>query len=428
MSINRILIKKRGVSELFNALLMTFLAILMLSAWPSKGMAIIPDQLLIVVNKKVPESLRLAIYYMKERNVPHQNIIQVDTSQKEQIGREEYEEQIAAPVRQFLAKNDPEGNRFKCLVLMYGIPLRIGPPRLSLAEESLALKLRVQVTELRERITVSDPKDKESIKKLKEKLLSTEKELREASKSSYIASVDSEIALVMEKEYPLEGWQLNKYFIGFIGREIANMPKKVIPVSRLDGPSEDIVYRIINDSIDTEKTGLIGKAYFDARWPDKGAKNLSAYQSYDRLIHNAAYRVEASKKMPVVLDEKETLFQPGEAPDAALYCGWYSLRKYVDAFKWVKGAVGFHVASAECTTLKSKTSEVWCKAMLEKGIAATLGPVAEPYLWAFPYPDIFFGLLLDGQSLIDCYTASMQYWSWQMVLIGDPLYRPFKHR
>ena len=64
------------------------------------------------------------------------------------------------------------------------------------------------------------------------------------------------------------------------------------------------------------------------------------------MIHQAAHVVEKSGKMPVVLDEQERLFQPGEAPNAALYCGWYSVGKYVDAFTWARGAVGFHAASA----------------------------------------------------------------------------------
>ncbi|MBA4416880.1 MAG: TIGR03790 family protein [Syntrophus sp. (in: bacteria)] len=404
------------------------LAILIFMTFAGVSEAIAPDQLVIVVNNKVPESLRLARYYMKKRNVPQQNIIQIDTSQQEQIDREEYEKQIAAPIRSFLEENDPEGSRFKCIILMYGVPLRIAPPRLSIAERALVMELKLRIAELKEKIKTSGGKDQHAVTILKERLSSTEKELLKATKTLYGASVDSEIALVMEKEYTLEGWLPNRYFIGFLGNKTDNMPNKVIPVSRLDGPSEETVYRIIDDSIQTEKTGLIGTAYFDARWPDKGDKNLSSYQFYDRLIHNAAHRVKISKKMPVVLDEKEKLLQPGEAPDAALYCGWYSLGKYVDAFTWVKGAVGFHIASSECTTLKSRTSTVWCKIMLEKGVAATLGPVAEPYLQAFPPPDIFFGCLLDGQSLIDCYTLSAPFWSWQMVLIGDPLYRPFKHR
>jgi uncharacterized protein (TIGR03790 family) len=210
------------------------------------------------------------------------------------------------------------------------------------------------------------------------------------------------------------------------------MPEKVMVVSRLDGPTDPIVRRMIDDSLHAEKEGLSGRAYFDARWPDPGNKtDLTAFKDgyafYDRAIHSAARLVEKSGRMPVTIDSKDSLFQPGQCPNAALYCGWYSLGHYVDAFTWARGAVGFHIASSECQTLKSKESQVWCKKMLEKGVAATLGPVAEPYVQAFPIPDVFFGLLLDGQlSLAECYALSNPFWSWQMVLIGDPLYRPFK--
>jgi uncharacterized protein (TIGR03790 family) len=91
------------------------------------------------------------------------------------------------------------------------------------------------------------------------------------------------------------------------------------------------------------------------------------------------------------------------------------------------GAVGYHIASSECTTLKSPKSQVWCKRILEEGAAATIGPTSEPYVQAFPVPEIFFAALLDGRlTLAECYGLSKPFWSWQMVLIGDPLYRPFK--
>ena len=122
----------------------------------------------------------------------------------------------------------------------------------------------------------------------------------------------------------------------------------------------------------------------------------------------------------------EKLFQPGDCPDAALYCGWYSLGKYVDAFTWRKGAVAYHIASSECATLKQKGSQVWCKRMLEEGAAAVIGPVDEPYVQAFPVPEVFFGLLVEGSlTLAECYAAGTPWLSWRMVLIGDPLYRPF---
>ncbi|HHO76416.1 MAG TPA: TIGR03790 family protein, partial [Deltaproteobacteria bacterium] len=101
----------------------------------------------------------------------------------------------------------------------------------------------------------------------------------------------------------------------------------------------------------------------------------------------------------------------------------------VDAFEWVPGAVGYHIASGECVSLKDPKSRAWCPMMLKDGIAGTLGPVGEPYIRAFPLPEIFFGLLTSGRyTLVETYFMSLPYLSWKMVLIGDPLYRPFLRR
>ena len=145
---------------------------------------------------------------------------------------------------------------------------------------------------------------------------------------------------------------------------------------------------------------------------------------YDQSIHNAAQAV--SKRMPVVIDAEEGLFPEKSCPDAALYCGWYSLGKYVDSFVWRKGAIGYHIASEECATLKGDNSSLWCLKMLEKGVAATVGPVYEPYVQGFPFPELFFGQLIEGYlSLGESYLVSLPYLSWHMILVGDPLYQPF---
>ena len=122
--------------------------------------------------------------------------------------------------------------------------------------------------------------------------------------------------------------------------------KKVLLVSRLDGPDEKTVKRIIDDSIKTEKEGLKGTAYFDARYKAPSAdkrKNLKGYGLYDLSIHKSADIFKQRNIMPVVLDDSEKLFQKGEAPNAAIYCCWYSLGNYVDAFEWQPGAIGFHI-------------------------------------------------------------------------------------
>ena len=397
------------------------------------GQALTAEELLIVANSAVPESVELARYYMERRAVPSTNLLVIKTSVNERIGRNDYEQQIAAPVRNFLAKNDPDGRRFKCITLLYGIPLRVLPPSLSAIESADLRKLQETLKEWTEREKSAGKKQPGETKGIDDKLADLKRRVQKLAKTHWGASVDSELALVGEKSYELDGWLPNKYFAGFQGKKIKNLPQKVILVCRLDGPTPATVRRIIDDSLHAEEAGLPGKAYFDARWPEKNPSDknpkLSAYNLYDQAIHNAASIVRKSQRLPVVVNDRATLFGPGEAPDAALYCGWYSLGKYVDAFTWVRGAVGYHVASSECTTLKTPNSTVWCKVMLEKGVAATVGPVAEPYLQSFPAPEVFFGCLLDGRvTLADCYGLANPFWSWQQVLIGDPLYRPFKRR
>jgi uncharacterized protein (TIGR03790 family) len=393
------------------------------------GWALTPDQVVVVANKDARNSVELAKYYMKVRNIPSDNLIKIRAPADEICSREDYDKDIASPIRTFLKKYDPMGDRFRCLVTMYGIPLRVLPPRLTAEERKQLLELQSRRELIIGKIKKQEPQqNNEELKSLREEEAQLKKEIDHAEKSFQGASVDSELALVREDHYSLEGWLPNKYFLGYRNQKIEGMPENVILVSRLDGPSEKIVRRIIDDSIQVEKEGLRGKAYFDARWPDPGEKEVKDYAFYDRAIHKAAKLLATSNKMPAIIDSQERLFQPGECPDAALYCGWYSYGQYVDAFSWVKGAVGYHIASAECTTLRSKGSQVWCKVMLEKGVAATLGPVSEPYVHAFPLPDVFFGLLVEGKlTLAECYALSNPFWSWQMVLIGDPLYSPFKN-
>jgi uncharacterized protein (TIGR03790 family) len=132
--------------------------------------------------------------------------------------------------------------------------------------------------------------------------------------------------------------------------------------------------------------------------------------------------------MSVREERTEQLFESGQCPQTALYCGWYSVGNYIDAFEFVEGAVGYHIASWEAVDLRDPNSRQWCPAMLMDGITATLGAVSEPYLHSFPDPQVFFGGLFAGQCLVEAYYRAKPFNSWQLVLIGDPLYKPFKSR
>ena len=355
---------------------------------PVTGYGLDANEIVVLANEMVPEGVVLARYYMRKRHIPEENLLLLQTTTEEGISRDSYNDEIALPTRKFLGRK-PEA---ACLLLFYGLPLRINGSLLPAPAETDS----ADYTSKRQR----DP----------------------------VASVDSELSLVKIADHPVPDWLPNPYFIQFQSERTSYKKGDVLMVSRLDGPDHTTVRRIIDDSLQAEKKGLGGKAYFDARWPrPEPGKQLSGYALYDEAIHRAA---ELTKKvLPTVINDDEALFQQGEAPQAALYCGWYSLAHYVNAFSWQPGAVAYHIASAECTTLKKPGSQVWCKRMLEEGVAVTVGPVGEPYVQAFPFPQLFFGLLLDGDfTLVEAYSLSLPFISWKMILIGDPLYQPFRKR
>ena len=392
----------------------------------SPGFTLQPDEILILANRRVPDGVELAHYYARRRGIPDDQLLLLDLPERETCSRTTYGRGIAAPVRRYLATVNPSW-RIRCLVLMYGMPLRIASPedtdpqtRRTQASREAALKA------LLEKEPSADD-DAEPSADLAAELADVRRRLSaERVRTDGQAAVDSELSVVRLPNAPIGGWIENPFCIGLRNREPQIPRDAVLMTARLDGPTAGTVRRIIDDAIRVEKTGLHGVAYFDARWPETPSANGSAYRRFDLSIHRAAHRVEASGRMPVVIDAGEAVFPPGRCPDAALYCGWYSLKQYVDAFRWQPGAVGFHVASGECTTLKRKGSAVWCKRMIEEGVCATVGPVGEPYVQAFPMPEVFFELLTEGVlSLAECYMVSLPFLSWKMVLIGDPLYRPF---
>jgi uncharacterized protein (TIGR03790 family) len=244
------------------------------------------------------------------------------------------------------------------------------------------------------------------------------------------AALDSELSLLWWDDYPLYRWVWNPMCWRVRHDERLTqhldpdqMARSVVMVARLDAPTPQIVRRMMDDAMAVEAAGLAGIVYVDARGMP-AADN--GYGEYDEDLRQMARLLEKTG-LPLVLDNKPELFQPGQCPDAALYCGWYSLGKYIDAFKWVRGSVAWHIASSEAVSLHNLTARYWCKRMLEEGVTATLGPVAEPYLQSFPRPRDFFGLLLTGR-----YTLAEVYWhtcpmcSWMQTLLGDPLYNPYR--
>ena len=379
--------------------------------------ALSPSEVAVVFNRSVPASEVLADAYMGLRGIPAEQKIALRLPGVEVTDRATYETRIAEPVRGQLAA----WPHVRCLVTVFGVPLKVGDKGITPAEKKRRGQLKAEVARLEAEVAAAgDESLKKALKRARGKLTQA---VRTQDKN---ASVDSELMLVKRLDVPTSFWVPNPLFVGYKGRGGRESGSDVLLVSRLDGPDPAMVRRIMADSVAVEAKGLTGVAYFDARWKASLDRPTGGYAIYDGSLHGGAQRLASMKFIKVVTDDTEALFPEGSCPNAALYCGWYSLATYVDAFVWQRGAVGYHMASSEMTTLKDPKSTIWCMKMLQKGVAATIGPVGEPYIQAFPYPEVFFSLLAQGrQTLVECYAASLPFLSWKMVLVGDPLYRPF---
>ncbi|MBI5443486.1 MAG: TIGR03790 family protein, partial [Deltaproteobacteria bacterium] len=305
---------------------------------PAPAGALGPTDVLVVANRNAQGSLELASYYMKRRGIPGENLLALWVTDAETCPRPEYEERIAEPIRRRL--QGKAGQRIRAVALVYGVPLRVlGPDPTPEDKATLAL-LEREERDLSEQDSAPGAagEDRERFAAVRSRIEALRKRDREAS-------VDSELALVRSPGYELDGWVPNPLFLGLRDQKLPLRRDEVLLVSRLDGPSEAVVRRIIDDALRAEQTGLTGTAYLDARWPDPGdGKNLSGYAFYDKSLHGAAAALK-QRGIPVLLEETEALFPEGGHLPAALYCGWYSLTRYVGAFAWQKGSVGYHIAS-----------------------------------------------------------------------------------
>ncbi len=252
------------------------------------------------------------------------------------------------------------------------------------------------------------------------------------SDESSDASVDSELSLLWwdRGEYPIAWRHPNPFHHAFrSSTKTGTRELPVLMVSRLDASTAELAAKLVDRAIEGEQLGLTGTIYLDAQGlPAKDSPDT--YTKYDVSLQHLHQLIEEQSAYRSILENTKARFErPGQAPDVALYVGWYRLRHYEDAFTFRPGAVGYHMASAEAVSLHQPNETGWCKNALEHGITATLGSVGEPYLDAFPEPLEFMALLMAGQySLVEAYYLSSRWISWRMVLIGDPLYNPWKQK
>jgi uncharacterized protein (TIGR03790 family) len=260
------------------------------------------------------------------------------------------------------------------------------------------------------------------------RILTNQEELLTTSETG--AAVDNELALVLwGDEYPLYRWIENPLYFRN-ARKMAGAPR-VLMVMRLDGPQDGTAQQIITTSLAAEAVGLGGRVVIDSQGIDEKNPDgsVQSYGEYDETLRRLAKLLKEKTGLPIVFDDQKPVLRAGSVKDVGVYVGWYAVRNYIPSCVFRPGAVGFHVASLEMISLKAAGERGWVAGLLNDGISATLGAVAEPYLHSFPKADEFFPLLLTGKlTLAEVYWRTNPLVSWQISMIGDPLYTPFKVR
>lgn len=360
------------------------------------------ERVVILANASEPESVRLAEFYAEKRGIPSGNIVALEMPVGESITWREFIDQIYQPLQDELVRRGwISGTGSKQLD-------RVGRKRYSILSHRLSYLVTCRGVPLR----IHDDPTLHDEAKLK----GFSPEFR-----TNAGAVDSELCLLAQSGYEITATVLNPLFPAF-GKSGASevTAELVIKVSRLDGPTWGDARRLVNSALEGERTGLLGRAYVDLQGP---------HAKGDRWLDDTRQLIE---KLGFDADVERTGATFGavarfDAP--VLYFGWYATDvngPFVrDGFQFAPGAVALHIHSFSADTLHSPTKG-WAGPLVARGVAATFGNVFEPYLEFTIRPDLLFSELAAGHTLGDAAYFATPMLSWQAIVIGDPLYRPFK--
>jgi len=298
---------------------------------------------IVIYNKAALDSAELARFYAKQRGIASDHIVGVTCSTDEEISREEYDSNIAAPLRETFKNRNwwtlRETSEQQTVVMttsirfvavIKGVPLKIKP------------------------VAEPYPGDQSAAGPVS---------------SRNEASVDSELTILGLFSRQISGPLRNVYFQSF--KTIGETENPVLLlVCRLDAPDAETVRRMIVDSIATEKKGLWGRAYVDGMH-----ETAPGYATGEQWL--AEIPIQLRKVgVPVVYDNAPPLFPDGyPMTDCALYYGWRTEKAAgpfaQPEFRFLPGAIAVHIHSFSAMTLRDPNA-FWVAPLLAHGAAAPL--------------------------------------------------------
>jgi uncharacterized protein (TIGR03790 family) len=346
---------------------------------------------LVVANEGSLPSVDIAEYYLKQRNIPADQLLKIKTSTADQVTRAEYEFTIQAPITSWLSQNAAQ-DRILYIVLTKGVPLRIAGT---------------------------------------------------GGRTGTVSSVDSELALIYRRmtgqAVAPNGSVPNPYYLAdkpvSDAARFTHAAHDIYLVTRLDGFTTGDVKALIDRGIAPATTGRVlldqraGLNQMPNDWLAEAAKRLHDQGFGNRVVLEETSRVVEPEKGvlgyyswgsndPSITDRHPGLeFAPGAL--ASMFVSSDARTFTEPPAQWKPGRwesrQAYYAASPQ-----SLTGD-----LVRAGVTGVAGYVAEPYLDSSVRPEILFPAYVGGLSLAEAFYLALPALSWQSVVVGDPLCAPF---
>ncbi|MBL0157981.1 MAG: TIGR03790 family protein [Bryobacterales bacterium] len=341
--------------------------------------ALTRHEVLILGNARSPVSRSIVEYYARQREIPPAQILYLQTAPAEEIDRQVYQREIAAPVAAWL-KSRGWVDRILAIVTTTGVPLKIRGS--------------------------------------------------DGSKAT-AASVDSELACLYStlRGTPpaLAGPLMNPYFRQ---DEPFSHPKfPLYLVTRLTGYSFEDVRGMIDRSLRARNTGRVAIDRKGEALDDEG--ELWLYRTAAKLPG----RVIVEESAAVQRNLKGLIGSTGWGSNDK------SRKDRNVGFQYLPGAIVSEFVSTNARTFTEpppswnlgewgKTGTYFAASpqsmsgdAIRQGATGVSGHVYEPYLTLCPRPEYLFPAYLGGRTLAESFYAALPALSWMNVIVGDPLTR-----
>jgi uncharacterized protein (TIGR03790 family) len=337
------------------------------------------DSVLVVVNEASPLSRQIGEYYALHRRIPLAHVCRLKAKVDEEISRDDFDKQIAAPVASFLRSRHWE-DKILYIVTTSGVPLRIRGNGGRLAEE---------------------------------------------------ASVDSELTLLYSdmrsKPHALPAGIPNPFF-GKTGAVFRHPDFPIYLVTRLAGYDFEDVKGVIDRSLAARNRG---KFVIDLKARDNTPGN--------NWLREAA---RALPRERVVLDESARVIadQPDVIGYASWGSNDPDRKQRHLGFRWLPGAIMTEYVSTNGRTF-TRPPDAWnlgtswsdpkglffgspqtlTADYIHDGATGASGHVYEPFLGYTPRPNILLPAYYRGRNLAESYYLAIPALSWMNIVVGDPL-------